>query len=52
MTQWCIVFYLAAGVYIIGNLIFIVFGEAEIQPWNEPEFTDDLKETKKESIIA
>ena len=52
MTQWCIVFNLAAGIYLVGNLVFIVFGKAEIQPWNEPKFTDDLKPTKKESIIV
>ncbi|XP_076684360.1 putative inorganic phosphate cotransporter isoform X2 [Andrena cerasifolii] len=52
VTQWGIVFYLAAGIYFIGNLVFIVFGEAEIQPWDEPEITDNVKPTKKESIIA
>ena len=45
VTQWSIVFYLAAGIYLIGNFVFIVFGEAEIQPWNEPGFTDDQKLT-------
>uniref|UniRef100_A0ABK8FQZ9 Major facilitator superfamily (MFS) profile domain-containing protein n=1 Tax=Anopheles gambiae TaxID=7165 RepID=A0ABK8FQZ9_ANOGA len=35
--QWRRVFYIAAGVYFFGNLTFIIFGKADIQPWNEPE---------------
>ncbi|XP_076548548.1 putative inorganic phosphate cotransporter isoform X2 [Osmia lignaria lignaria] len=34
---WNIVFYLSAAIYVLGNLIFIIFGQAEVQPWNEPE---------------
>lgn len=30
------VFFIAAGFYFTGNLLFLIFGEAEIQPWNEP----------------
>uniref|UniRef100_A0A182ST52 Major facilitator superfamily (MFS) profile domain-containing protein n=1 Tax=Anopheles maculatus TaxID=74869 RepID=A0A182ST52_9DIPT len=36
-VQWRRVFYIAAGVYFFGNLTFIIFGKADIQPWNEPE---------------
>ncbi|XP_054014708.1 putative inorganic phosphate cotransporter [Hylaeus anthracinus] len=34
VTQWNTVFYLSAAIYILGNLIFIIFGQAEVQPWN------------------
>lgn len=31
---WRNVFFIAAGFYLIGNLIFVIFAQAEIQPWN------------------
>ena len=37
MHQWNVVFYLAAAIYILGNLIFIIFGSSEIQSWNNPK---------------
>ena len=36
-AQWHTVFYVSAGAYFMCNLIFIIFGEAEVQPWNQPE---------------
>uniref|UniRef100_A0AAG5DL33 Putative inorganic phosphate cotransporter n=1 Tax=Anopheles atroparvus TaxID=41427 RepID=A0AAG5DL33_ANOAO len=36
-VQWRRVFYIAAGVYFIGNLTFLIFGKADIQRWNEPD---------------
>lgn len=40
-VQWRTVFYIAAGIYCIGNLVFITLGKAEIQPWNEPRNATD-----------
>ncbi|XP_071455154.1 putative inorganic phosphate cotransporter [Hetaerina americana] len=34
--QWRIVFFVSAAVYFVFNLIFIIFGKGEIQPWNNP----------------
>lgn len=34
--QWSIVFTTAAAVLFISNIVFIMFGTAEIQPWNTP----------------
>lgn len=31
---WRICFFVAAGIYFFGNLIFIIFGQGSIQPWN------------------
>ena len=47
---WNIVFYLSAAIYVLGNLIFIIFGQAEAQPWNEPEAYE--LSTRKESAMA
>ncbi|XP_055593478.1 putative inorganic phosphate cotransporter isoform X2 [Uranotaenia lowii] len=36
-VQWRTVFYISAAVYFCGNLVFIILGKADIQPWNEPQ---------------
>ncbi|XP_034938461.1 putative inorganic phosphate cotransporter [Chelonus insularis] len=41
ITQWRKVYLLSAAIYIIGNLAFVFFGKATVQPWN-----DDLKKTQ------
>lgn len=37
MSEWRIVFFVAAAFYFFGNLVFVVLGKATIQPWNEVE---------------
>ncbi|XP_055837989.1 putative inorganic phosphate cotransporter [Episyrphus balteatus] len=36
-SQWRIIFFIAAAVYLVGNSLFIAFGKVETQPWNEPK---------------
>lgn len=33
-AQWQIVFYIAAGVYITGAFIYVLFARGDEQPWN------------------
>lgn len=35
--QWRIIFFIAAGFYFIGNLLFVVFGKVEVQSWNDAQ---------------
>ncbi|XP_004520756.1 putative inorganic phosphate cotransporter isoform X1 [Ceratitis capitata] len=35
--QWRIIFFIASGFYLIGNLLFVIFGSTEVQPWNDPQ---------------
>ncbi|XP_011205591.2 putative inorganic phosphate cotransporter [Bactrocera dorsalis] len=37
VEQWRIVFYIASGMYFVGNLLFILFGQTTIQAWNYPK---------------
>jgi len=39
IDHWQTVFYIAAGVYVVGNLLFCIMASGEIQPWNK--ITDD-----------
>jgi len=36
VLQWRSVFFLSAGIYTAGNLIFVLFGTSEVQKWNDP----------------
>lgn len=33
-SEWQLIYFIAAGFFFVGNLIFVIFGTAEIQPWN------------------
>lgn len=37
VSQWRNIFFLSAIIYIVGNLIFVLFGTSKIQPWNDPQ---------------
>ncbi|KAL9917943.1 putative inorganic phosphate cotransporter isoform 2-T2 [Glossina fuscipes fuscipes] len=38
-AQWRFIFFIAAGFYFIGNLLFVVFGKTTVQSWNDMEST-------------
>ncbi|XP_055837631.1 putative inorganic phosphate cotransporter [Episyrphus balteatus] len=40
-AQWRIIFLIAASFFFVGNLMFVIFGKCETQPWNEPKITDE-----------
>lgn len=42
-AEWRIVFFISAGVYFFGNLIFVLFSSTEIQTWNDPDQRDRRK---------
>ncbi|XP_063365902.1 sialin [Cydia amplana] len=52
-AQWQIVFFILAGVYVVGALSFICFGSGELQPWNarrpntEQEPLNDTEKAEK-----
>jgi len=35
-TQWTIIFWILAAIYLSGAVIFAVFGTGELQSWNNP----------------
>ncbi|XP_023217867.1 sialin-like isoform X1 [Centruroides sculpturatus] len=46
MVQWSYVYYLSAGFCLLGMVIFLVFGSAELQPWADND-SDEAEEEKK-----
>lgn len=47
-SMWQIVFAIAAAIFIIGNLLYIIFGSTETQPWDSADFLmpKDLETSK------
>ena len=55
LKHWKIVFLIAAGMYLGGGIVFIVFGRTETQPWNtywemEQKHLDTEKSSYKNEI--
>lgn len=48
-SQWRIVFFIASGIYFIGNTLFVIFGKTEIQPWNESQKSQKELEAQQQS---
>ncbi|XP_015524856.1 putative inorganic phosphate cotransporter isoform X1 [Neodiprion pinetum] len=49
LTQWRTVFFISAGIYILCNLVFVLFGKAEVQPWNDTEVKPDSENGRNQS---
>lgn len=45
LTQWRTVFWIVLGVFIVTNLIFVLFASGEVQYWNDPDFI--LRDTEE-----
>jgi sugar phosphate permease len=55
LDRWQIVFFIAAGVYVFNNLIYLLFASGSEQSWNRGEdkssqnkSIENMKETEKE----
>jgi hypothetical protein len=46
IEAWNKVFYLAAGIYVFGCILFVVFGRTSVQPWNT--YWEIKKDSNKE----
>ncbi|XP_047535269.1 sialin [Vanessa atalanta] len=49
--QWQIVFFILAGTYMCGALVFVVFGSGELQPWNSPQLAENNTEKHEEQPL-
>jgi len=36
ILQWRTVFWIVLGVFVVTNVLFILMGSGELQPWNNP----------------
>lgn len=42
-SQWRYVFFISAGIYFFGNLMFIIFSKTNVQSWNDPDHSERRK---------
>jgi len=52
IEAWRMVFYLGAAIYVLGTVIYCIFGSGEVQPWaieKSPE-EEGLNEASKEAL--
>ncbi|XP_029176007.1 sialin-like [Nylanderia fulva] len=47
LTQWRIVFWIVLAVFIVTNIIFIVYASGEVQYWNDPDFVIRDREERR-----
>lgn len=52
MTAWGTVFSIAGGLYVFGNLIFLVFGRTHVQSFDDVETKKALSKSDLESNRA
>ncbi|KAK6638161.1 hypothetical protein RUM44_008589 [Polyplax serrata] len=53
-AKWQIVFFVTAAIFFFGNVVFILFGRADRQPWNEPDYEGQKKiddDTKYSNVV-
>lgn len=46
-TQWQIIFAIAAVIFFLGNLVYIIWGTSETQSWNSIDFQQHEKDLEK-----
>ncbi|KAK5641112.1 hypothetical protein RI129_009659 [Pyrocoelia pectoralis] len=52
LTQWRLVFWITLGVFIVTNVIFVIFGSGETQWWNSGEKTiENIENGEKEKYV-
>lgn len=51
-AEWRLVFFISAGIYFVGNLMFVIFSKTEIQVWNDPEHRDRREFIQRIIIIV
>lgn len=47
ISEWRLVFWIISAALVLTNLIFVVWGDAEVQYWNDPDFLRKEKIDKK-----
>ncbi|XP_076627177.1 putative inorganic phosphate cotransporter [Colletes latitarsis] len=50
LTEWRLVFWIVFGVFVVTNIVFILFASGEVEYWNDPEFIRREREEKKIKI--
>ncbi|EDV38028.1 uncharacterized protein Dana_GF13752 [Drosophila ananassae] len=52
VSDWRLVFFLAAAFYFVGNLLFIIFGRTEVQWWDSPRDRENREDAEQGTPLA
>ena len=47
-SEWRVVFYISAGVFFLGGIVFVIFGSSELEEWAKIE-DDKTKQEEEEN---
>lgn len=50
LSQWRLVFWIVFAVFVVTNLIFILYASGEVEYWNDPEFVRRDREERRLKI--
>lgn len=50
LAQWRLVFWIVFVVFVLTNLIFVLYANGEVQYWNDPEFVRREREERRMKI--
>lgn len=50
LYEWRLVFWIVLGVFVVTNLIFVLYASGEVQYWNDPEFLRKEREEKRGKV--
>ena len=47
LTEWRLVFWIVLAVFLVTNLIFVLYASGEVECWNDPEFIRQDREERR-----
>lgn len=47
LTEWRLVFWIVLAVFLVTNLVFVLYASGEVQYWNDPEFIRQDREERR-----
>ncbi|XP_076545097.1 putative inorganic phosphate cotransporter isoform X2 [Osmia lignaria lignaria] len=51
LTEWRLVFWIVLAVFLVTNLVFVLYASGEVECWNDPEFIrQDRKERRTKAM--
>lgn len=51
LHEWRLVFWIVFGVFVLTNIIFVLYASGEVEYWNDPEFVRTEKERIQKKVI-
>lgn len=51
LGEWRLVFWIVLGVFIVTNLIFLMYASGDVQYWNDPDFVREDREMRRQQVL-